>query len=95
MPYDPGLEENGFLNMLQVKPHNLEFLADECTKVRSNFLNKKSFTHTYYKIHVIFQIYVWHTRSQAPNYNWLEKISNKTFQETNLGQLRKYWENND
>ena len=34
MPYEPGLEENGFLKKLKVKPHNLEFLADGCTKVR-------------------------------------------------------------
>ena len=33
MPYEPGLEENGFLKMLNVNPQNIEFLADRCTKV--------------------------------------------------------------
>ena len=33
MPYAPGLEENGFLKMLNVNPKNIEFLADGCTKV--------------------------------------------------------------
>lgn len=33
MPYAPGLEENGFLKMLQIRPSDLEFLADGCTKV--------------------------------------------------------------
>ena len=38
MPFEPGLEENGFLNMLQVRPSNLEFLADQCTKVNKTIL---------------------------------------------------------
>ena len=33
MPFKPGLEENEFLKMLQIKPSDLEFLADGCTKV--------------------------------------------------------------
>ena len=39
MSYEPGLEENGFLKKLQVNPHNLEFLADGCTKVRFYILS--------------------------------------------------------
>ena len=34
MPYQSGLEENGFLKSLQIKPSDLEFLADSCTKVK-------------------------------------------------------------
>ena len=33
MPFESGLEENGFLKLLQVRPSDLEFLADRCTKV--------------------------------------------------------------
>ena len=87
MPYEPGLEEDGFLRMLRVKPHNLELLADKCTKVRLEWLKDKII----HKNAILFQIYVWHTRSQAPSFKWFEKISNQTLEETNLGALRKYW----
>ena len=40
MPYEPGLEENGFLKMLNVDPKNIEFLADGCTKVGSETFHK-------------------------------------------------------
>ena len=40
MPYEPGLEENGFLKMLNVDPKNIEFLADGCTKVTLETFNK-------------------------------------------------------
>ena len=40
MPYTPGLEENGFLTMLQIRPSDLEFLADGCTKVGNRNMQK-------------------------------------------------------
>ena len=40
MPYEPGLEENGFLKMLNVDPKHLEFLADGCTKGGSETFHK-------------------------------------------------------
>ncbi|XP_045616960.2 galactosylgalactosylxylosylprotein 3-beta-glucuronosyltransferase P-like isoform X1 [Procambarus clarkii] len=33
MPYTAGLEETGFLTSLNVQPEDLEFLADNCTKI--------------------------------------------------------------
>ena len=49
MPFEPGLEENGFLNMLQVKPSDLDFLADRCTKVNENIL----FCKILYHFHIV------------------------------------------
>ena len=39
MPYLAGYEETGFLNNLQVTIDDIEFLANNCTKVRIFWLN--------------------------------------------------------
>ncbi|XP_071535272.1 galactosylgalactosylxylosylprotein 3-beta-glucuronosyltransferase P-like isoform X2 [Panulirus ornatus] len=33
MPFQPGYEETGFLSSLFIKPQDLEFVADNCTKI--------------------------------------------------------------
>ena len=42
---------------------------------------------------LIFQIYVWHTRSEKPSFKWQNEIDNKTLLATNLGPLSEYWNN--
>ena len=41
----------------------------------------------------MFQIYVWHTRTEKPSFKWQNEIDNKTLFATNLGPLSEYWNN--
>ena len=39
MPYEPGLEENGFLKMLNVHPKNIELTCSKLGSLQMNSLN--------------------------------------------------------
>ena len=43
MAFKRGYEEETFLKKLEVEPKDLEFLADNCTKVRSFYYLKSIF----------------------------------------------------